>query len=98
MHRRQRPTAGSVVDRERLADDRFFDLAAAEQADRDAAADDLAVLDDANLLQVLLEAALGDAGRLATVAAQVLGLAAILDRVAERRLVLAVGGESSWPA
>ena len=44
--------------RERFTNDWFFNLTTSNQADRNSAANDLAVFDDADLLQVLLELSL----------------------------------------
>lgn len=82
-----------LVDCKRLANDWLFNQSAPKERNRDAATDNLAVLENSNLLQILFEATAGNPGRLATVSTEILRLTAVLNRVSERRLVIAVLGK-----
>ncbi len=81
------------ADGERSSNDRAFNHSGADQADRNAAANNFAFFHNANLLQVQFEFSAGDPCCFAAVTAQVLCFTALRKAVPERRLVFAVSLE-----
>jgi hypothetical protein len=71
-------------ERERLADDLLLHHPAADALRADAGVNGSRAVLNMNLLQVWLKPAFGDAGGLAAVASQVLGLTSLPDRVSAR--------------
>ena len=90
--------SGVLVDRERSPHDGLGDQAAADLLDRDVSADDLAVFQHPDRLQVQPEFTERDAGGLATVAAQILGLTTLTEAATEGGGVIAVQGRPAWRA
>jgi hypothetical protein len=81
-----------LIDGERSPHDRLDDQAATDVLDRHIAADDLAVFQNADRLQVQAKLADRDPGRLASVTAQILGLTLLAQAAASGGLIVAVDG------